>query len=277
MAHARFETLLIEDEALAERRRRLLLSGAMAITVAMGLGLTSYIASKLGIAAVAPPKSFYSVTMEVLDAPPPPTPPPAPAAAAADDRERDAVPDEVVPDEPEVAPTEVVPLDLDRKPRPSLAVPGNAKGPGGGPGLGGPGGVPGGTGNRCLLPPCIGTEVIDTLPPDVLPPKAPQPPIQAPIAAVMAKSVFTPNPDAASLSRTPTGRTHRSPGKTTVSFCIDGDGKTYDVRVRKGFRGDAEVDEICRKTVARWRFSPQRVGGKARSTCSTVTFDIRFE
>src|SRR5690606_40932298 len=70
----------------------------------------------------------------------------------------------------------------------------------------------------CALPiSCMGTQVVDTQPPDVLTPKQPQTPIHAPIAAVMAKSVFTPDPDPSTLARTPTGRTHRSPGRTTVS------------------------------------------------------------
>ena len=37
------------------------------------------------------------------------------------------------------------------------------------------------------------------------------------------------------------------------------------------------VDRICRDTVKQWRFRPFKVDGKARKTCSTVTFDIRFD
>lgn len=247
----------------------------MAVTLAAGMGATSWVAAKLGITAVTPPKSFYSVTFERLEAPPPPAPPPAPAAGGATEDERDAVPEEDPP-EPEAAPTEVVKLDLQARPRPrTTSIPGDATGKGGP--LGSPLGIPGGAGPHCPLPPCVGTQADfgrTTIP-------RPEPtraaPIQAPIRTVMASAVFTPDPDQATLGRTPTGRSHRSPGKATISFCIDGRGKTYDVRVRRGFRGDAEVDEICRKTVARWRFSPQRVAGKARSTCSSVTFDIRFD
>ncbi|MCX4245684.1 hypothetical protein [Paraliomyxa miuraensis] len=275
MAHARFETLLTIDEGLADRRRRLLMGGALAMTLSMGMGVMSWTASKLGISSVAPPKSFYSVTMAVLEAPPPPAPPPAPAGGAAQDERREAPPDEVVPDEPEVAPTEVVKLDLDAPPKVRATVPGKALG--GGPGIGRSPGVPGGTGTHCPLPPCLGTQQVISGPPIHRPEPPKEPPIKAPIATVMASSVFTPDPDQAELARTPTGRTHRSPGKTTISFCIGGDGKTHDVRVHRGFRGDPEVGEICRKTVAKWRFSPQRVGGKVRSTCSSVTFDIRFE
>jgi TonB family protein len=170
---------------------------------------------------------------------------------------------------------EVVRIDLDARPQPRVSVP-SAGGAGGGELGGGPPGIPGGDA-RCLLPPCLGTKPIVGRPPVPRPEPTAADPVQAPIKAVMAASVYTPDPDQTRLSRTATGRTHRSPGRITIGFCIDGAGKTYDVRIRRGFPGDAEVDEICRATVAKWRFSPQRVGGKARSTCSAVTFDIRFE
>lgn len=277
MAHApRFEMMLMMvPEELAERRRRLMASALMAATLSMGLGLLSWTADKLGISAVTPPKHMYSVTLQVLEPPPPPAAaPPLPAAAATRDDTPRSAPDEVVPIEPDEAPTEVVPIDLNARPQARVAVPTNA-GPSGGGGGGGPG-VPG-VGGRCLLPPCIGTTQVIGRPPVPHPVQPAVEPVQAPIKAVMASSIFTPDPDQLRLSRTATGRTHRRPGKTTVSFCINGDGKTYEVRTRKGFSGDTEVDEICRATVGRWRFSPQRVAGKARSTCTSVTFDIRFE
>lgn len=276
MGHARFDTFLMVDEGLAERRQRLLMGGALALALSLGMGALSWTASKLGISAVAPPKSFYTVTMGMLDAPPPPAPPPAPAGGGAEDDRKTATPEEVVPDEPDIAPTEVAELDPDPRPRVKATVPGAATGSGNPLGRGP--GIPGGTGTHCPLPPCLGTQQVIGRP-HVPQPKPPpkDDPIQAPIKTVMAASVFTPDPDQAKLSRTPTGRTHRSPGKSTISFCIGGDGKTHDVRIRGRFRGDAEVDEICRQTVAKWRFSPQRVGGKARATCSVITFDIRFE
>lgn len=276
MAHVRFETLMMVPEELAERRRRLMMGALMAATLSMGLGVLSWTADKLGISAVTPPKHTYAVTLQLLEPPPPPSPPPPAVAAAAkaDTSERPAAPDEPVPPELDEAPVEVVPIDLDARPQPRPTVP---SGGGGGGGTGELGvGPPGIIGTRCLLPPCMGTTQIGR--PVVPQPKAPATkPVQAPLEAVMASSIFTPDPEQARLSRTATGRSHRIPGKTTVAFCIDGNGKTYDVRTRRGFPGDTEVDEICRSTVAKWRFSPQRVGGKARSTCTAVTFDIRFE
>lgn len=277
MAHARFETFLLVPEELSERRRRLMMGALSAAVLSMTLGITSWTAEKLGITRVTPPKHSYAVTLQVLESPPPPSaPPPLPAGAKSEASDRADPPDEPVPPEPDVAPVEVVPIDLDARPPARLVVPG-AGGAGGGDARGDLSGIPGGTGSKCLLPPCIGTQQVVGRPHVPVPKPAAAEPVQAPIKAVMATSVFTPNPDQATLARTPTGRSHRRPGKTTVSFCIDGSGKTYDVRTRRGFPGDAEVDEICRATVAKWRFSPQRVGGKARSTCTTVTFDIRFE
>ncbi len=277
MAHARFEMMLMMvPEELAERRRRLMTSALMAATLSMGLGLLSWTADKLGISAVTPPKHAYSVTLQLLEPPPPPAAPPPLPAAAATTQDPARATHEVVPPEPDVAPIEVQPLDLDARPKVRLTMPSKVGGGSGGPaGIAGPG-IPG-VGGRCLLPPCIGTEIVDRPPVSQPQPPATIEPTQAPIKAVMASSIFTPDPDKQRLSRTPTGRSHRRPGNTTVSFCIDGDGKTFKVRTRSGFSGDPEVDEICRATVARWRFSPQRVGGKARTTCTSVTFDIRFE
>jgi protein TonB len=277
MSHVRFETWLLVPEELAERRRRLMMGAMSAAVVSMTLGMASWTADKLGISPVAPPKHTYAVTLDLLEAPPPPSPPPPVRGAIVenDDSKNDAAdPEEPVPPEIEEVPTEVMKIDLDARPQAHVPVPSGVAGAGGG--SSGPPGVPGGSGTRCPLPPCIGTQAIGR--PMIPQPKPPaSEPVQAPIKAVMATSIFTPDPDKARLSRTTTGRMDPRPGKTTIAFCIDGNGKTFDVRTRRGFPGDAEVDEICRTTVAKWRFSPQRVAGKARTTCTAVTFDIRFE
>jgi hypothetical protein len=277
MAHARFETLLLIPDELAERRRRLMVGALAAAAVSLGVGVLGVAAERLGISRVDPPKTMVSIALHVLEPPPPPSPPPPVSSAVETSATDDAAPDEDRPLEPEpdLAPAEVLPLDLDARPKARTAVPGvggRPGVPGGVPGIPGvPGGKPG-----CLVPPCVGTQPIDR--PMVPQPRTSGDPVQAPIKAVMATARFTPDPDQARLGRTPTGRGQRKPGSTTVAFCIDGSsGKTYDVRTRRGFPGDAEVDEICRSTVARWRFSPQRVGDKPRSTCTSVTFDIRFD
>ena len=275
MSHVRFETWLVVPEELAERRRRMMMGAMSAALLSMAMGLTSWTADKLGISRVTPPKHSYAVTLQLLEPPPPPSPPPPVKGIVETSKSQDDGPrDEPVPPEEDEIPTEVVKLDLDARPQSRIPVISGREGGGGGSGS--PTGIPNGIGSKCMLPPCIGTQQMIGRP--VIPqPKPASDPVQEPIERVMASSIFTPDPDQDRLSRTPTGRTHRRAGKTTVAFCIDGNGKTYDVRVRRRFPGDTEVDEICRTTVSKWRFSPQRVGGKARSTCSSVTFDIRFE
>jgi protein TonB len=275
MTHVRFEAWTLDAEELTERRRRLMMGMLAAATLSMTLGLTSWTAERLGISRVDPPKNSYAVTLQLLEPPPPPSPPPPPAGVVADDKsDATAKPDDPVPPEPEDVPTEVLKIDLDARPQARVSVPTGIAGGGGGTGT--ITGIPGGGGTRCALPPCIGTQQVIGRP-NIPQPKPPAETVHEPIERVMASSVFTPDPDQSKLARTTTGLGHRRPGRTTVSFCIDGGGKTYDVRVKRRFPGDDGVDEICRATVARWRFSPQRVGGKARSTCSSVTFDIRFE
>lgn len=274
MSHVRFEAWTLDSEELTERRRRLMMGALAAATLSMALGLMSWTAERMGITRVAPPKHSYAVTLQVLEPPPPPSPPPPVSAAVVEREDSGAETDDPVPPEPEEVPTEVLEIDLDARPQARVPVP---TGLGSGGGSGSLTGLPNGVGTRCALPPCIGTQQVIGRP-NIPQPKPPAPEaVHEPIERVMASSVFTPNPDQSRLARTPTGLTVRRPGKTTVAFCIDGSGKTYDVRVKRRFPGDHEVDEICRSTVAKWRFTPQRVGGKARSTCSSVTFDIRFD
>ncbi len=276
MAHVRFEPMLMMGDEVALRRRRMMTSALMAATLCMGAGMVTWVGDKMGISAVAPPKNAYSVSFEMLTPPPPAAPPPAVAGGAAEEQS-ESIPDEIEPPEPDVAPTEVPKLDLDAPPKASrTTIPGAAKGGAKGVPGGGANGVFGGqAGATCLIPPCLDTSIPD--PAIKVREQKEQPPVQEPFERIKASSIYTPNPDQKRLSRTPTAMSHRKPGKTVVSFCINGKGLTYDVRVGKKFGGDPQVDKICRDTVSRWRFRPQKVGGKARSTCSKVTFDIRFD
>ncbi|MCA9707410.1 MAG: TonB family protein [Myxococcales bacterium] len=273
--YARFDTVLGLTDDLHERRRRMMVSALMAATVCMGAGLATWMGDKLGIAAVTPPKNAYAVTFEVLSTPPPPAGvPDRPSGTTA---AKDDPPTDDRPPPPPEEPEDFLEPDLDRKPVPRRTGPSHEgvpgpTGPSGPPGVPGPPGPPGA---RCLIPPCLG-QVGIAAPPAVPRPPAKESPVQEPWAVTRAKAIYTPDPDSTQLARTQTGRTSRTPGKTSVAFCIDGDGRTFDVRVRSRF-GDPQVDRICRQTVAKWRFHPQRVAGKARPTCSTITFDIRFD
>lgn len=272
MSYARFDALLGVDETFNAQRRRMMTSAMLAATVCMSAGMATWVGDKMGIAAVAPPKSIYEVSVQLFEAPPPPPPPRLPATAVDTDTS-DPTPattsKPITEPEPDDAPLEVAKIDLNAKPRRTThGVPG-PDGGGGGAGVGSLIGGP--TGPGCMLPPCIG----------VTPPRTPRPtavaPERAPIKAVMARAIYSPDPDPRKLALTPTGRNRSQSGRTKVSFCIDAKGKTYDIRATQRFPGDVQIDQICRQTVQKWRFRAMKVGGQARSTCTTVTFDIRFD
>ncbi|HET6584311.1 MAG TPA: TonB family protein [Nannocystaceae bacterium] len=132
---------------------------------------------------------------------------------------------------------------------------------------------------RSTAPPhlaCVVPGTCATAPPR--PPKPPAPPARTfeSIDVTRERALASPDPPTDQLARTPAGITRRS-GSSTVAFCVGTDGKTTDVRTRKS-SGDPDVDRICRDTVARrWRFQPFAVDGRARTTCSEVTFQIAFE
>lgn len=278
--HARFDTMLSLGHELGERRRRLTSSALMAAALCMGAGTLAWVGDKMGIAAVTPPKNAYGIlSFEISTPPPPPPPPKGVRSAAADDSAQAREPQSQARPEPPAEPT-LETIAAPTRPKPRVPPSGSSseseagsKGPRGVP-WGAEGGDPR---SRCLVPPCLGKTVDLGKPPPIPTRKPEASPEKAPIEAVMATAIYTPDPDPARLARTPTGLTSRRSGRTTVEFCIGGDGRTRGVRTRSRFSGDPEVDRICRQTVSKWRFRPSRVAGKARTTCSTVVFDIRFD
>ncbi len=246
----------------------------MAATLSIAAGTAMWVGDKLGISAVAPPKNSYVVTLDTQITPPPNNPPPRGNGVVTDKGAKD---DEVRPEEevPEHVPREVVPLDLTRAPKPVSTGPSHGET---GSGPAGSSKLPGGAGPGCLLPPCIGTFAPKSIVRSPIARPTPPAPVDIrPLASVMARAIYSPDPDPKKFALTRTGRTHRSPGRSTVSFCIGPAGRTQDVRTTRAFSGDRDVDRICREAVKKWRFSPLRVGGKARTSCSKITFDIEFE
>lgn len=277
MYAARFETLIGHHTALDERRRRMMSSALMAAVLSMGAGTAAYVADHLGVTAVAPPSNAYQVTLSVFEAPPPPETPQSPkhegAAAAADD---DPPPEEPMQSEPDPAPLDTPSLDPSK---PSARVPSGSSRAGSSDSGGAKGSsIFGGGGTGTCLPPCVGsgTPSIGTWRPPT--PAAPKgEPRKEPIKAAMARAISTPNPDQTALARTTTGQGLRRGGQSSVSFCIDKRGHTFDVRTSRAFGGDTEIDRICRNAVSRWRFKAMRVGNEARITCTTTTFEIHFD
>jgi protein TonB len=101
--------------------------------------------------------------------------------------------------------------------------------------------------------------------------------VHQPIRAMRAQAIYSPDPAPAQLRLTPTGRSSRRTGQSTVAFCVGTGGKVTEVRTTRRFPADPEVDRICRQTVEKWRFRPFIVDGRPRRTCSDVTFSIQFE
>ena len=230
-------------------------------------------------------RSVSAVRMVQQGRPPPPKPKPRPESEP--DPEPEPPPEEPTPVDP--VPTTRTPgppppppkqcrgcamLPANAQPSPSSrastsAIPVGV--PGGVPGgvIGGvPGGVVGGT---------LGGQLGGTLGASAVPNATKREPAVEPLSAVMARAVYTPDPDIDQLARTSTGLMRRGSGVNKTGFCVDTNGKTVDVTTHKRYPGDPAVDRICRDTVATWRFKPFLVGGKPTKVCSTVRFDIRFE
>lgn len=140
--------------------------------------------------------------------------------------------------------------------------------PGGVPG-GVVGGVPGGVVGGVVGGTFDGTAIGDRKTEKVRPPE--------PLEAVMARSMFAPDPDPKLLAKTATGLMKRGAGVNKTFFCVRPDGKTEGVKTTRKFPGDPEIDRICRDTVKRWRFQALVIGGKKVRTCTTVRFEISFE
>lgn len=253
-------------------RSRLMLSALAAAAACTVLGGMLWTGSKLGITRVGAPQADATLLVQGIATPlPPPAMPASPKgtpAAAADER----LPDEATPN-----------LDPDRLPEPELEPAPTHVWPHAGASIDGRRGVPDGIlrvpgGAACVVPPCAAGsatgEIGRAVPPVRSPPTRER---TEPIEAVKAHAIFAPDPAQRALAQTLTGRTTRQSGRSTVSFCIDERGKVTDVRTRRRFSGDPQIDQICRETVSRWRFRPFLARGRAHRTCTETTFHIQFE
>ncbi len=96
-----------------------------------------------------------------------------------------------------------------------------------------------------------------------------------PIEAVMAHSLYTPDPEAKALAGTKAGLFDRRPCTSVIAFCVDEKGVSRDVHSERSCY-DPKVDEVCRLAVKKWRFKPFIVNGDAQEICTEVSFDLRF-
>lgn len=246
------------------RQRMVALFGVATLATAVSIG-SAMVGERLGIAKVGPPTIEGILVLPMEMVPPPPEPPPP--TIEPDPVEDPSLLPSTSPDpKPHVERTELAPIDDPHATDPPATREG--------PEFDGHGPLRHSTAPphlACLVPGACATAR----------PKPPTPPEPPPrkfesIDVARERVLASPDPPTDQLARTPAGLTRRN-AATKVAFCIGADGKTTDVRTRKS-SGDPEVDRICRDTVSRrWRFQPFAVDGRARTTCSEVTFQIAFE
>lgn len=240
-----------------DRKRQRLLSIALFVSTTGTLlsVLFMYIMGKFAIEGVSPPTISYIMVQMSADEPPPPPPPPPPPAAAEEPVEEEVIEEEEPLDEEIIQPKEV------KEKIPEVTKKRVSKLRGGGVG-GMIGGMPGGSGSMFGG---ISTKA-----------KGRQS-AKKPISAVMEQAIYAPSPDQKLFQSTKTGRFSKTPGATVVSFCIASTGKVVDVRTKRGFPGDPQIDKIVRDQVKKWRFRPFKVAGKAMKTCTDYKFKVKFK
>ncbi|PRQ03465.1 hypothetical protein ENSA5_14950 [Enhygromyxa salina] len=260
-----FEHYLDHNRPNPKRAALLTLAAALSISGTTMMLAAGWVAGKMSIARVDPPSTEYILLSMTADQPTPPPPPPPPPAGASEEPE-EPEPDDEVPEDPE--PLEEVQPDKPTKipdPKAGGAVGGVPKGVPGGQFGGVIGGIPGGgIGERNPLAISVKPAAKDTI-------------TKKPLAAVMARAVYSPDPDRKLLQQTKAARFDKRDGKATVSFCIDANGKVVNVKTKSKFPGDPQVDKILRTTIASWRFKASEVGSKKMKTCTERTFSLKFQ
>ncbi len=257
-------------------RARMMMALVASLAVTTAAGTMSWAAGRLSIGTVGPPSGVDMLELTLMtDLPPQKADPPERSKPAEPDDTRSSVAQARMTTRPRRG---------DRKPSddgpPTETATRNNTGVGdpsgtddGEIGIPGPKNQPGCLGVGCIPdgPPIIR----DPLRPSVDPAKPQKE--RAPLSVLKARSVYTPDPQPAALAKTKTGLGSRAPGAVKVEFCVGTDGRVSSAKIAKRFGSDPEVDRICKAAVKKWRFKPATMGGKKRTTCSDVTFDIRFE
>ena len=271
-----FEVYMEGHSVDPRMRARMMMALVASLAVTTAAGSLSWAAGRLSIGTVGPPQGSEMLELTLLtDMPPQQAKPP----------ER---PEESKPD----TESSVAAAKMTTRPRrgetpsdddgPPTEEPGKHRSVG--DPTGSDDGKPGITGIRnqqgCLGVGCVpnGPIIADPPIPGVRQPKTNVDATErAPLSVLRARSIYTPDPPSAALAKTKTGLGSHAPGRVKVDFCVGTDGRVSSAKVTKRFGSDPEVDRICKAAVKKWRFKPARVAGKARTTCSDVTFDIRFE
>jgi TonB family protein len=271
-----FEVYMEGHAVSPQQRAQMMKALAVSLGITLAAGVASLTAGRLSISTVGAPRgqevlqlSMFSELPTSVVKPPPPPPKktsasenPAVAAAKMTTRPRRGDPPQ---GESSDFPTEVVSKNpgsgSDGSDDGDTGIPGSANKPG------------------CIGPMCVPDAPISRVGPAVGTRKARAEPEKAreALSTIKARGIFTPDPSAAALAKTKTGLGNQRSGRVKVEFCVGPSGKVSSSRVLKRFGGDPEVDRVCKAAVDRWRFKPARLAGKARTTCSEVTFDIEFD
>jgi hypothetical protein len=97
--------------------------------------------------------------------------------------------------------------------------------------------------------------------------RRPREPRQTAAAKLMATALYTPEVDKRKVRATEAARKRRD-SEVTISFCVDPDGKVFDV---ERVRGDRELSKLLIENVEQWRFRRRQ---EANTIC--IKFDFRF-
>ena len=260
-----FDHYIDNNQPNPKRAALLSFAAVLALSGTTMMILAGWVAGKMSIARVEPPSMEYVLLSLSVDEPPPPPPPPPPPAGQ-QEVEDEKEPDDEIPDDPElIEEPEVVPTKI-----PSQKAGATVKGH--------PNGIPGGQDNGIPGGSLIGIPIGSSPRTRIsVKPRTPQLVTKQPLAAVMARAVYSPDPSQKLLQQTKAARFDKRKGKNTTSFCIDSNGRVVDVKTRLKFPGDPKVDEIIRKAIKNWRFKPSQICSKKMKTCTERTFALTFQ
>ncbi|PRQ06676.1 energy transducer TonB [Enhygromyxa salina] len=259
-----FEHYLDHNRPNPKRAAMLTFAAAVAITGTTLMIAAGWVAGKMTIARVAPPSTEYILLALTAEQPPPPPPPPPPPAGSSVEEQKPDT-NEEVPEEPE-------PIEETQPEKLPTKIPEQKSG---GAPQGIPNGVLGGQVGGVIGGIPIG-KLGDRNPAIAVKPPSADTTTVKPLAAVMARAVYSPDPDKALLQQTKAARFDKRDGKSTIAFCIDANGSVVDVKTKVKFPGDPQVDDILRRTLKTWRFKPLEVGSKKLKTCTERTFSLKF-
>jgi protein TonB len=258
-----FETYLVHQEVDPKIRRRFTFALSAAVVATVASGVMLWTVEKMHISRVGAPTSDFLIFALDEFVPPPQEPPPLLAGGETEDQDdvEEDPPEDILeePTQPQETPNEIPKAKSSAKDVLARA----------GAGAGSPFGVPGGDPNSTCIVGCgrgVATPTTDG--------GDKKPPPEVDFSALTCR--VCPDPDQKALQRTGAGLMNRRALSNKTRFCVESDGKVSSVSVRRS-SGDKDVDRIIKQTVARWRFAPMMVGGRARKACSTASFDIRFE